>query len=722
MLKHILSIAALLACSLAATAQRVYPLVTAADIQTVSATNLAACNDAPARVGDTVRIRGIVITRGGIAITASGRQIFIRDIAGSGPFQAIGLRFGGGNTATTPNDILNLVAGDTVEITGPVVEFNGGGANPALDGETQINPLVNGVRVIGDGIGPAPTPTLLPNVGILNNATRVNNLPTGEQWEGNFIEIQNTTVVAVNNFTAGTPPEARVSFTVADAAGNRVEISDRFSSARPANGFVAPQIGDQFTSIKGVIIHNKNGCTGTGPNNRGYTINPFDPTHYVRGASSPAIGSIARAVISPCSTDIVTISATITDDGSITSAKLLYAIGEGTTTYTSVDMTPGGSDSFTANIPAAAEGTLVKYYIRAIDNSNNTTNTPNILTLTPIFYIVRCGAPQIRDLQYTPFVSGESGYKGLTVTDIEGVVTSSAAPTNLGQVYIQQTGATAWGGMWLTGGAAISSLSIGDKVKVSGLVQENFGMTRISVSSATLVSSGNAVTTVNVAPAVLSAYDFAANEAYEGMLVRVAAATGNLFVVDTNVLAATAPPTANNAEYRLGNDQFDPNTGVVIQAGRQTGTSFSSLNVSYVNNRKWAILDGTMNVPAIVLGLGDQFTSATGIVYFGFNIVKVLPRTTDDMAGFISGTKPTAARAAGYSIAPNPASGTLHILASKLGNARYSILAVDGRKVSVAGQITNSKTAVDVSGLAPGIYTMLISNGVAAFSERIVIQ
>jgi hypothetical protein len=243
MKKYLLLAAGLLAFGVASQAQTI-PLVTISDIQNVSATDLAACNDAPPAtlLLDTVRVRGIVTVPGGQAQSASGRQIWIRAIDSQGAFNNLGIRYGRGNTATTPTDLLNVVPGDTLEITGTVEEFNG----TAGDGETQINPLPDGVRNIGDDTGPAPAPTLLPNIGILNDNLRVNNLPTGEAWEGAFIEFQNVEVTTVTPFSGG----ARVSFTVRDAAGNLIEVSDRFLAGRFSAGFVAPSQGDQFTTPK----------------------------------------------------------------------------------------------------------------------------------------------------------------------------------------------------------------------------------------------------------------------------------------------------------------------------------------------------------------------------------------------------------------------------------------------------------------------------------------
>lgn len=645
MKKQLLVAAGLMAFAGAAQAQ--YPLVRVSDIQTVSAADLANCIDAPARVGDTVRVQGIVITPGGLAQSASGRQIWIRDIDSQAEFHSIGVRYGGGNNPTTPTDLLNVVAGDTLEITAVVQEYNGTSAtNPTNDGETQLVPLTDGVRNIGDGTGAAPTANLLANIGILNDAQRLNNLPTGEGWEGAFIEVQNVTVVSVNLFSGGT----RVSFTVADAQGNQMEVSDRFLAGRFSTGFVSPSVGDQFTSLKGIIIHSKNRCAGTASANRGYTLNPFDATHYVRGASAPSIGGITRLPAQPCSTTNTTISATITDDGSVASAILFYAIGE-TGPYTQSPMTTTGGNIYTAAIPGQADGTFVRYYIRATDNLGNVTNIPNVPTASPTFYVSRCGGPTVRDIQYTPFADGNSGYKGTIIDGLEGVVVSSA--TDLGQVFIQDPTQTSWNGIWLFG-SATATLNRGDRVRVSGTVEENFNVTRVNVASGTVtvLSSNNPISSITLDPSVLSTYDFTQNEKYESCLVKVQMPNGTdpLYVVDSNVRAAGS--TSNFGQYRLGGSLFDPANGVVVQVGNQTSTNFSTLNASYINNNRWAT---NLRVTPILVTQGQPLvTSLTGIVYYGFNTLMMLPRDNPDFALFTDVDELEANGEFSFTVSPNP--------------------------------------------------------------------
>jgi hypothetical protein len=93
---------------------------------------------------------------------------------------------------------------------------------------------------------------------------------------------------------------------------------------------------------------------------------------------------------------------------------------------------------------------LVRYYFRAKDNLNNTTLVPNVPGQIPaLFYTSRVGGCIIRDIQFTPYPTGRSGYVGDTLI-LQGIVTASAASGNLGYVFIQQENQNEWARQPLT--------------------------------------------------------------------------------------------------------------------------------------------------------------------------------------------------------------------------------------------------------------------------------
>lgn len=620
--------------ALLAAALQAQPLVTIQQIQTASAANLSNCIDSNSYVGDTVTVRGVVVMDAKVldangnqvnnAQAASGRNIWIQN--GTGPFSGIDVfKATAGSTATTPDDILDLVAGDSVEIVGIVYNYVGSSSNFGPLGESELMPL--SVTLIGSSTVQS-TPVALADI---NDAARINKLSTGEQWEGVYVELTDLTVATVDPFSNNT----RVSFNVVDASGNKINVSDRFMAGRMAvnsipGTFVAPVVGDRFDTLRGVLAHSQNGCPGA--NGRGYELYPFKSEDYVRtaGFAAPVISTINRAIVTPTSSQAIAVTSDVTDvDGTVASVTLNYAVGLNNNSYQQVPMTLVSGTEYTGSIPAQADGAFVKYYISATDNQGLTAHQPTVPGNigNPKFFFVRDNGTQIYDVQFTPYADGNSGYASMEVT-LSGVVTGSAA--DLGYIFIQQEGQLGWGGLSLTGNASLATVAPGDKITVTGTIKEDFSMTRMeSISNVTKNGTGT-ITALNVTPDSLATYKFSRNEAYEGMLVSLtpAAAGKKLYIVDKNA------DGSNFGEYRVGRDVFAPTAGCRVLAGRQTSSTFSSLNVSYVNDSTWATTDGVMNVPACAVNYGDSLESIQGIVYYAFSNMKLLPRSNADITGF----------------------------------------------------------------------------------------
>ncbi len=703
------------------------PLVPVQALQTHVAQNLANCDDSPNPLyfQDTVRVRVIVLANGAISGTSSNRWFWGRDVNATPttPFANINIRYNF-NVPTTPNDIRDLVIGDTVEVTGILDEF----AAPAnFFHETQLVPLETGVRIIGEDVGSAPAPRLTNiqelNGNVTSNNQPANNLVTGEPLEGNYIEIRDVEVVRLDAGVAD-----RFRFLVRDANNNHIWIFDKFPTIRPANpAFTRPGIGDRYLVIRGVVEHERNGCPNSGANNRGYMIDPFKTADLIIGSAAPSITNLSRNPVTPTSTQTVAISANITDDGLVASATLFYAVGAANTQYAQVAMTNSAGSTYSATIPAQADGSVVKYYISAVDSSANRTTFPNVPNnINPLFYWVSDAGTTISIIQRTPFTAnlnsfgGNSGYNGLDVT-VEGVVTSTASATNLGSVYIQQEGQSAWAGIWLAAATSLNTAQIGDKIRVTATVQENFNMTRLNaITNVQTISAGNnTILATQLPPGTFASATSPDCEQYEGMLVRIQGAGSEvLYVVDTNT---NATGTQNFGDYRVNTDQFDPTNGTAVLAGRQTSNTFSSLAVSYINNNRWATQDGAITVPVIVVQLGQQFRSITGILYYGFGQYKLLPRNNDDFQ------LPTSARSAvsgSLRVYPNPTSNRLTV--ENLTNAtalKVSLTDVVGRQI-FAKQLTGTQTEIQLKDLKSGTYYLHVSDAQGAWlkTEKITID
>jgi hypothetical protein len=674
-----------------------YPLRSVFDIQNVSGANLSNCVDSSSYNGDTIRVRGVVVMDAKVgsvvnAQIANGRNTWIQ-VNGGGPWSGVNLvNFTG---ATTTTDMLDLVSGDSIEVTGYVDEFQG---------ETQVVVLTtaNSVTLLGSGQSVSATPV---TVDQLNDAARNNMLSTGEQYEGTYVELSNLTVTAVNLFSGNT----RVSYDVTDASGGVINVSDRFlyqrmASATPNPGtFVAPTVGDVITTLRGIILHSKNNCPGN--NGRGYEIHPFKSSDVVFGAQAPTITNIQRNPITPTSSQTATITADVVANGTntLTSVTLNYAVGVSNTTYSQVAMTNTSGNVWSASIPAQANGSVVKYYITASDNMSLTSNVPSVpapTNATPLFYTVNDNGTTIYDIQYTPFSNGNSGLKDQVVT-VTGVVTASS--NDLGYVFIQQEGLTAWAGIMCIG-TGLGTVNLNDKITVTGTVKENFGMTRLeNVSSVTLAGTGS-ITPLQLRDTSFTVYGFNSNEQYEGMLISLIPTSGTkVKVVDVNCDDGTNP-TTNFGEYRLGSDTLAPNTGTRVLAGRQSSSAFSSLNVPFVNDLTWQTTDCTINFTPNVVTTGLEWDYVNGILYYSFSNMKLLPRNAADFAGVSSREE---ALFAEVSLYPNPASSNVSLSWANLTEEMLScsIMDIHGRVVySTTLNGNNGVETISVNELPNGLY------------------
>lgn len=703
-MKHYFLFLLLAVLSLKVSAQ--YPLQTVYDLQNVTGTNLSNCVDSSAYKGDTVRVRGVVVMDAKVGSVensqiASGRNTWIQ-VNGGGPWSGIDLvTFGG---ATTPTDMLDLVAGDSIEVTGYIDEFQG---------ETEVVVLnsVPSVTVLGSGHTVTPTPITIDQ---LNDASRNNVLSTGEQYEGVYVELSNVTVTAVSFFSGNT----RVSYDVTDASGGVINVSDRFlyqrmSNATPNPGtFVAPTVGDVITTLRGIIIHSKNNCPGN--NGRGFEIHPFKSSDVVFGAQAPTITNIQRNPITPTSSQSATITADIVANGTstLTSATLYYAVGVGSTSYTPVTMTNTTGNTWSGTIPAQANGAFVMYYISATDNASLTSTVPSVPAPTnaqPLFYTVNDNGTTIYDIQYTPFTNGNSGLKDQVVT-VTGVVTASA--NDLGYVFIQQEGLTAWAGIMCIG-TGLGTVNLNDKITVTGTVKEDFSMTRLeNISSVTTAGTGS-ITPLQLRDSAFTTFEFNSDEQYEGMLISIIPTTGTkVKVVDVNCDDGTNP-TTNFGEYRIGSDTLSPNSGTRVLAGRQSSSAFSSLNVPFVNSINWQTTDGTMNVTPIVVTVGMEWDYVQGILYYSFSNMKLLPRNAGDFAGVNSRTELLDGTLMVY---PNPAAAQTTLSWQNLTDNQFTCTLTDlsGRVVYTTELSGNSGThSLSTAHLPSGMYFCTISGKTA---------
>jgi hypothetical protein len=729
-MKQILRLIAL-ALGFSAAAQTYYPITT---LQYVSPSQLAACNDSSGFEGQIVRTVGIVVTPGNLSEVPSGSVqgghrpfFFIVDTAAQGAagafrgMEVMGVYTNAQNQLVTLPNVEYLVAGDLIEFVGKVSTFNNG---TQLEATSASSMTILGTR-------PVPTPATI-TVGALNDAQRVNIPTTGEQWENAFVEFQNVTVTEVISFGGN-----RISFNVVDAAGNKINVSDRFlaqklssyqtvnpASPQTTGSFATPVPGTFYSSLKGMVRHDGNGCFTAG-GTRGYELNPFDASHYQIAYAPPYISQFERDPMVPTPNQSPDLMCTITDfDGTVDSVHVFYTTNATLqpTQFTKATMAlvAGSTDEYEFSLPSAPDGTLVRYYIKAKDDDGNVSYYPT----TPVgqaqpnfdYYTVRAGGMKIYDIQYSLSSNGNSPFLGQNVT-VKGIVTASTKPYDLGYLYIQDANGGPWSGIWCAG-SGITQFFREEEVLVSGTVEEYFGMTRLNVSSVS--RTGNRQVPV---PTVLNPSDSASKanwgwEQHEGCYVRLEDPNqAKLYVSNTNL--------------GFGDFAVSQNVGAsfwnrtLVMAGRQSNTAYGSLYVQMVTDMRYDTIDGEMFVDPIVVSDTMNMDAVEGILFYGFSNFRVLPRNNDDFVGINISLDSTALPQStvglpvcgvpSVMVFPNP---TANILVVEGSDAVYTLLDLQGRVV-LHGRHSEGRNELDLSGLASGNYLLRVEHALGATTYRV---
>ncbi len=592
-------------------AQSQYPLVSIRDIQFQPLDSLAAGKDYSPRLGDTVRVIGVVMippldnpntTRRPIMWAGARWQTYIAD-TNYNETEWAGLNVIQHDTSaagqSTYFDLLDTCM--VVEITGRVEEF---GTNR----QTQLAVLLTTpVNVLGQKDF-RKNPVLV-NVSDFANGTTPK-LITGEKYEGMYVEFRNV-VTSDANATNGT-------FAINDAQGNKIFIHDQ-------SGYFtrrSHQLRTWDPPVNGTLLEYIRGVIGTGA--QGYVLRPMLPNDYKVGTIiPPAISTVRRDLNTVGPNQPVTITASISDlDGTVAQAKIKYRVNGGPLTEINMSLVSG--TTWSGTIPGVQDSALVDFFIWAIDNAGNSSINPVDTSRSRYFYLVLNRPLTIQDIQYAPFGNGLGGYLNYRVT-IRGIVTADTSDLrgDGGQVsrraYIQN-GTGPWSGIWVAGLAG-DELRKGQDVTISGLIREISSHTAIDSVTQLIVNSTNnpepkaqLVTTGEIggkSKGTISA------EQWEGVLIKFS----NVTVTNTNADGNPGPGGAGNSNF--GEVLINDGTGN-LRLETQEGPH------PYHNN--WS-----NTLPAyktISLNVGDRFDTVKGILFFSFSNYKIVPRKADDFVGY----------------------------------------------------------------------------------------
>ncbi|MFB6342331.1 LamG-like jellyroll fold domain-containing protein, partial [Saccharicrinis sp. FJH62] len=133
----------------------------------------------------------------------------------------------------------------------------------------------------------------------------------------------------------------------------------------------------------------------------GAVVNYDDFSFELLSASAPVIADVTVDPVSVTSSDDVTVSATVTDDGTVANVGLVWGLTSGSTDNQVVMSNGGSGDVYTGTIPAQADGATVYFTVGAMDNDSETSSSAEMT------YVVR--DPSMAALPYTQTFDADLG-------------------------------------------------------------------------------------------------------------------------------------------------------------------------------------------------------------------------------------------------------------------------------------------------------------------------
>lgn len=615
-------------------AQNPYPIVPIDTIQFVNNTKLTATppKDTPDYLNpvalypfkDTVRFEGIVAFNPrayALASNASRVSTWIQR-KGGGPWSGIQVMMdpavtGAGATKaqmlTETKFEDNCQVGYPVRITGRHGQFNGAGQST---GETQFYILRNSAYSDNSVEQVSLTKdTLVYSTIAINELMtgtpvtgQIQQVATGEKWEGVLVNIPNVTV-----YSRAASGATRWNWSVTDGQGNVLDIRDisayynntdnEDSVPKIANGFAPPIIGSKLSYIRGIITE----AFAAGVNR--YYIAPLYPDDI--GASTyqaPGVTGLTKTPAVVTATDSVTVSATtVKGTYPITGAKLYFANNYASTVFDSVTMQklPTDGNIWYAKIPTHVAGTVVKYWVKVTDSLNTSADYPNNQGINSAYKVLNGTNVTIQDLQFSVYANYATMFNGdsLTGINLRGVITGNNFSSSSQNFLTMQSGMGQNSAILIQRGAGdpTNTWKIGDSVNITSTrVTETFNTTVLNNVRGTVIASSVALPdferNLPIDSFILNKVLFA--RPWEGVLVKF----------DTSYVSNTNPDAPQN------NGEFSFN----LNSTASVGLRVDDMNAELRN------LNGRLRV-------GMKMNFVQGPMWFSFSNFKIIPRGLTDI-------------------------------------------------------------------------------------------
>ena len=552
--------------------------------------------------GDTVIVTGVVMNSpflgadpdSGESLAAGAPSIFFQDIS-QPEWGGVLLRFPG---MPVGNEFSFLDSGAVIKVTGVVIDYYQTTELDIIEGSFDASNIISQME--------RPKPVALTVADFFNEDNSPNFL--AQKWEGVYVEFKNLTVVESNAMGNGT-------FTFMDENGLIMLSYNKGNYYR--DDYTSPLPGTTIERISGYIETRQQDLFGW------FGINPVYPEDIDLGTiTPPSITDVIRDHSFAGYGQDVTITGNVVDQdesAAITEVKLFYSVNE--SDYTEMDMTlvDAQEGTYNSTIPAQNDSSIVRYYIRSADTDAAVSYSPAAAADNPYFYYVLNRDITIRDVQFVPEGSTYNSFNSYEVT-VTGVVTADTSDLPGGVYYAPmvniQDGAEKWSGIQLLGTESWL-LKRGDRVSVTGIVNESYGYTVIGY-----VDQGVSVTVlesnVDVPEPILISTEIITNseicEFYEGVLVKV----GNINVVDENE-DGDPGPGSNYGEMVISDNSRIP-MNLLLDCGGHDYHNF------------W---DPSQEGQPIRITTNDTFESITGILFYSYSLFKINPRKNEDFVGHV---------------------------------------------------------------------------------------